>query len=257
MGQVDAVSRRRFLGILAPVRPTVVQPDPWHGARTLLLVLPLLLGWAPEARAQGASRPVSEARLPNLVGASGLLDVPSAYVQRDWEISAFLGGEASHGGAGGALFGVANRLEAGLSAAGSSLGSAKMLGSAKLSAVPEQLLRPAVAVGVLDAWNAAGKGASGYGVVSKSVIPYFVEAATGQQRLALTLHAGYGGGFYRHNLFAGAELWEARGLGAVGELAHGNVSLGARCYYRGFSATVAWMDLDHIGGVISYGLSLR
>jgi hypothetical protein len=221
------------------------------------VVLLLFLVGAVSARAQGgALRPVGEARIPNLVGATGLLRVPSAYVQRNAEVAGFLAGEASRSGSGGALAGVADRLEVGLSAAGSSFDSAKVLGSAKLNVLSEQLLLPALSVGVLDAWN-AGEGASGYAVASKYLIPYYLDALAGKPRLSLKVHAGYGGGLYRHNLFAGAELWDAGGLGAIGELAHGRVSLGARYLFKGFSATVAWLDFDHVGGALSYAIALR
>jgi hypothetical protein len=238
---------------------TIARLNRVQNAAVLLVVLLLLLVRPPGAQAQstgGSPRPVGEARIPSLVGASGLLRVPSAYVQRNAEVAGFLAGEASRTGSGGVLAGVANRLEVGLSASGSSLDSANVLGSAKLNVVQEQLLLPAVSIGVLDAGNSGG-GVSGYAVVSKDVIPYYVEALTGQPRLSLKVHAGYGGGLYRHNLFAGAELWGASGLSAIGEFAHGRVSLGARCYHKGFAATVAWLDLDHIGGALSYAIALR
>jgi len=221
---------------------------------SLLLFLPLLLAGQVRAQAPSLSRPTGEARVPNLVGASGLLQTPSAYVQRSAEVAAFFAG-TSDSGSGGALVGVANRLELGLMGSGSSWDSAKLLGSAKLNLLPEQLMLPAVSVGVLDAWNARDD-ISGYAVVSKYVIPYFLDALIGQQRLALKLHAGYGGGIYSHNLLAGAEILDAGGLGALGELANGRLNVGARYSRQGFAATIALLDWKSVGGSISYTIAL-
>jgi hypothetical protein len=158
---------------------------------------------------------------------------------------------------GGAVLGFGQRLELGLSAGQPDFRGTAVSGSAKVNLLPEALIAPAVSVGVIDAFGTTRVGRSGYVVVSKSVIPYFVEAVTGQQHLALKLHAGYGGGVYANRPFVGAEIWGNNGIGGLAEVSAGRVSIGPRYTRQGIGVTLGLLGMKHAGGSVSYTIPLR
>lgn len=209
---------------------------------------------APAARAQtffDEVQPAAEARIPGFLGPTGLLETPSAYVLRGGEVAAHLGGDADFA-AGGIAAGIGGRLEVGATLRE---GEGAAWTSAKWNLVPETLVRPALALGVVDAFDASRR--SGYVVASKYLIPYLIEALTGQTGIGVKLHVGYGGGIYGHDLFAGTELILPGDLSGLAEIRAGRVHLGVRYLRRGLSATVALFGFDRIGGAVSYGLPLR
>jgi hypothetical protein len=224
-----------------------------------LHLLILILAVPSVARAGPAPRPAGEERVPNFLGATGLLLVPSAYIQRDRQVTGFVAG-TSDSVAGGFVAGIRNRLE--LSLAGVDAEDdlpderSGVLANAKLSLVKETLTLPALSVGVIDAFDTLASHASWYVVASKYVIPYFVQGLTGQD-LALKLHLGFGGGIYDEELFAGAELFFRAPLAVIAEYANGELNIGGRCHARRWSATIGLFDFQHIGGGIAYTAALR
>ena len=148
---------------------------------TILPGIALSLSVSTSALAQtgDVARPPSEERLPGLVTTDGLFRMPTAYLQRDGELTFFTAGDKN--ASGGLLAGLGQRLELGVSAGDLDRGRDKFTGSAKVNLLPEALIAPAISAGVLDAFDATRDGRSGYVVVSKYVIPYFVEAVTGQK----------------------------------------------------------------------------
>jgi hypothetical protein len=211
------------------------------------------------ARAGPAPRPAGEERVPNFLGATGLLLIPSAYIQRDRQVTAFVAG-TSDSVAGGVVGGIRNRLElsvAGVDAEGEVADERSgVLANAKLSLVKETLTLPAFSVGVIDAFDTLDRHPSWYVVASKYVIPYFVQAVSGQD-LALKLHLGFGGGIYDEELFAGAELFFRAPLAVMAEYANGELNIGGRFHARRWSATLGLFDFRHIGGGIAYAAAFR
>jgi Exopolysaccharide biosynthesis protein YbjH len=224
-----------------------------------LHLLILILALPSVARAGPARRPSGEERVPNFLGATGLLLIPSAYIQRDRQVAAFVSG-SSASVAGGIVAGIRNRLE--LSVTGVDAeddfadGSSGLLLNAKLSLVKETLSLPALSIGVIDAFDTLDQHPGWYVVASKYVIPYFVQAVSGQD-LALKLHLGFGGGIYDEELFAGAELFFRAPLAVMAEYANGELNLGGRYHARRWSATLGWFDFRHIGGGIAYTAAFR
>lgn len=212
--------------------------------------------------AQTLSRPVAEmaARVPNLVGTTGLLLAPSAYVPRNSQIIGALGGAANRSGfaAGSLVLGLGNRAEIGLVALDPDGAKTRLRANTKVNLVPETLLSPAVSVGVVDAFGAANEGRAGvYLVASKYVVRYFVQGLTGVP-LALKVHAGWGGGEFGNAPFAGVELFPGGGrVSALAEVVHGDVNVGARLHAGNFSATVGWLDFRRAAGSVSYAVALR
>jgi hypothetical protein len=208
------------------------------------------------AGVQSLSRPAGEARVPDFDGAAGLLRAPSAYVQSDGQISAFLT-QTSHSTYAGAVAGLFNRVELGVASRPFDGGDRQAVGIAKLNLMKEQLLTPAISVGVVDAFSSASGRRSVYVVASKYVIPYFVEAVTGRKELALKLHAGYGDGLFHRRVFGGVEVVGSGGLSAIGEVVGGRADAGVRYAHAGFAATVGWMDMRDAAGSISYSVRLK
>jgi hypothetical protein len=205
------------------------------------------------ARAGAAARPAGENRVPNFLGATGLLLIPSAYLQHDRQLSAFVAG-ISDSIAGGVAAGVRNRLE--LSVAGADMeefahGQSGVLANAKLSLVKETLMLPALSVGVVDVFDTLEPQPSWYLVASKYVIRYFVQGLSGQD-LALKLHMGFGGGIYDTKLFLGTELFFRGPLAGMAEYANGELNLGGRYSAGHWSATLGLFDLRHVGGGIVF-----
>lgn len=222
--------------------------------RLALLTAALLLLSLSTAFAQ--TRPAAEAPIPDLTAATGLIRLPSAYVQHDSEVSLFTSAEP-HSANVGVLAGIDNRVEVGVASRelGGRAGTA--FGTAKANLVPEQLLSPAVSVGVVDPFDSGGSGRSGYVVVSKDVIPYFMEAISGRTDFSLKLHTGYGGGMFRRRAFAGVEIIHSTGLGLIGEVVSGRGSAGLRFSRNGFAATAAMLDARDAAGSVSYSLDWR
>jgi hypothetical protein len=221
---------------------------------TLALALPVAAG------AQTAdSRPDDEARVPNFLGATGLLLIPSAFIQRDRQFSVFVAGSTDFAG-GGAVGGIGSRLEVGAAALNGENAFARrgtrFAGNAKLNLAKETLLRPAFSLGVTDAFAALNRGPSWYLVTSKSLIRYFIQALT-RQRLALKLHLGYGGGLYDRELFGGAELFLPGSLSALAEVSAGKINAGGRFTRGGLRATLGLFDLARVGGGVSYTAVFR
>src|SRR6266542_358320 len=114
--------------------------------KTAVLCLTLALAPTSPARAQRSvsARPIEEARVPNFLGTTGLLLIPSAYLQRDRQLSA-VGGGSGDFVAGGVLAGWRNRLElgaVGLDPDTAFDGGARLVANAKLGLFQETLLRP-------------------------------------------------------------------------------------------------------------------
>jgi hypothetical protein len=241
--------------------------DPWLGkgepflrrGRLWLSALALALSAPALAQTTAASRPIEEVRAPNFLGATGLLLIPSAFIQRDRELSAFVAGSADFV-AGGAVMGIGHRLEVGATGLNGENAfvrrGSRFVGNARLSLFQETLLRPAFSVGVVDAFAALNRGPSWYLVTSKSVIRYFVRALT-RRELAVKLHLGYGGGLYDRELFGGAELFLPGPLSAMAEVSDGKINVGGRVSVGGFRVTLGLFDLAHVGGGVSYTASLR
>jgi hypothetical protein len=199
--------------------------------------------------------PVGEARVPGLFGATGLLQMPSAYVQRDTQVSFFLSaGDSS--GSGGALFGLANRLEVGGRGEKTQGQSGQFLANAKLNLLPEELIRLALSVGVVDAFGGSATETGWYVVTSKYLIPYFLEALTGRS-VPVKLHLGYGDGAFGRRLFVGGELFFNDRVAGMAEVVHGKANLGVRYYGRGFSGTAGLLGGDGIVLNVAYGITLR
>lgn len=236
-------------------------PDPllfWHHLPSVWIACLLTLLVAGGVRADPPSsnreRPVGEAHVPNILGVTGLIQLPSAYLERDRHISFFL--HSSNGPIGGAILGVANRVEIGVREEKVRGRAGRFLTSAKISLLREQLILPAVSVGVVDAFGGDSPAAGGYVVVSKYVIPYFLDALIGRS-FALKFHVGYGGGVLGRKPFAGAELFPTEHLSGMAEIVNGRANLGVRYFQRGFSATVGLLGADHTVGSISFGVPLR
>lgn len=193
------------------------------------------------------SRPATEARVPTFFGSTGLLTVPSAYTQGNRVVTPFFGGTGDFYG-GGVLGGITDRFEIGAGAF-SFDNDVDVLLNAKLLLLQEKRIWPALSVGVVDALDQLDRGPGWYVVASK----YFTRSEL-EQRFALKGHLGYGGGIFDEEPFAGAELFFNRNLSAMAEYRDGDVSLGARYTYRGWAATLAWFDLDTVGGQISYSV---
>ena len=229
-------------------------PIPWLAwALALPGIVPASCAWA-QAQDGGVPRPAAEARVLGLEATDGLFRTPSAYVQCGGAITTFAARDRS--ATGGLLLGLGQRLELGIAAGDPDSASLKISGSAKYNLLPEALITPAVSVGVLDAFGTSREGRSGYVVVSKYVIPYFVQALTGQRDLALKLHGGYGGGLYQNRPFVGAELWGRQGFGGLAEVAAGRVSVGPRYYRGGVGVTLGLLEMKHVGGSVSYAVPL-
>ena len=215
----------------------------------------ILTGTVARAQQDAMMRPAAEARLPGWAAASGLLRMPVAYVQRNGEVTGFAAGD--RGTMGGMLLGLGQRLELGVAVGDTNVATSRTFASAKLNLLPEALLAPAISVGVLDAFDDSPEGRSEYMVMSKNLIPYFLDALAGQRNLSLKLHAGYGSGLYHSQFFAGAELWGANGIGALGEVVAGRLNLGARYYRKGIGVTLGWLEGKRVGGAVSYTVPLH
>jgi hypothetical protein len=195
--------------------------------------------------------PVTEARTPNFLGATGLLFAPSAYVQSDRDASVYFnGGNGLIDG--GAVAGIGNRFEVGVTGFHIEGGETNALVNAKFNFLQEKKSMPAISAGIIDGFNALRGDHSWYVVASK----YFTRGDT-DQRFSLKGHLGYGGGLFDDEIFAGAELFFDRNLSAMAEFVNDDFNIGARYTYRGFTGTVGLFDFDRIGGGVSYTAHFR
>ncbi len=199
--------------------------------------------------------PNTEARVPNFFGASGLLAAPSAYVQGRNTATAFVYGHEDFIN-GGFLAGLADRFEVGLGILGGLNGfgrdNVNFLANAKLSLLQESGSRPALAVGVTDAFDRLNVGPSWYVVASK----YFTRTEL-ETDFALKGHAGFGGGIYDEEPFFGGELFFGPNFSAIGEFVNSRFNLGARYNYRGWAASMGVFDFSDFGGGLSYTAKFR
>jgi len=189
------------------------------------------------------------AKVPNFFGSTGLLTIPSAYTQGRRTGSLWLGGNDDFFG-GGAVAGIGNRLELGVSVI--DFDSTLVFLNAKFALLEEKNNLPQVAVGVVDALDTTGADPSWYVVASK----YFTRNEI-EQRFALKGHIGYGGGLYDDEIFAGAELFFDPHLSAMFDVANGDFNVGGRYSYKGWNLTVALFDLSNFGGSLAYTVGLR
>ncbi len=224
-------------------------------AGLMILALAAFAIPAHAADVQDVQRPSTEARVPNFLGSTGLLELPSAYVQPNRQVSAFVGGTNKFV-IGGVIGGIADRLEVGVGVAGGNGGDfgsdVNVLVNAKYQVLREKRNLPAIAVGVVDAADQLGLDPSWYVVASK----YFTKSEI-EQRFALKGHVGYGGGLYGDSPFGGAELFFDRHLSAMAEYRDGDINVGGRYTYKAFTATIALFDLNSIGGEVAYSFRFR
>lgn len=208
---------------------------------------------APAGAGKTVEAPATTARTPNFFGATGLLYAPSAYVQGDRTITPFINGNRDFV-SGGALAGIGNRFEVGVSVLGEqNFGDdTDILANAKFQLLREKKSIPAVAVGVTDAFDQLGVDPSWYVVASK----YFTRSEI-EQRFALKGTVGFGGGIYNDEPFGGLELFFDRNLSAMAEVTNGDINIGGRYTYKGWAATLGLFDLSHFGGGLAYSLTFK
>lgn len=200
--------------------------------------------------------------VPNFFGATGLLTTPTAYTVGDKGVSAhaYFGDDANSYGF---LVGPFNRLEIGGTFLDFDGGlDEEFIVNAKFSLLQENFALPGVAVGVIDAFDELNADPSWYVVASKDLsrtIPLGL--------IQWKLNLGYGGGIYDDEIFAGAEFNIGTPLDVIpvtrptfsflAEYANDDVNLGLRGRWRGFAATVGFLDFDDVFGGVSYTTGLR
>jgi hypothetical protein len=220
-----------------------------------LFALSLLLAAPAFAQdVETVARPNTEARVPNFLGATGLLYTPTAYTQREANGSLFLAGTSDFFG-GGVTAGITDRLEVGvgiLDFDDDLGGSTEVLFNAKFQLLKETNQLPALSVGVVDAFDQLDLDPSWYVVASK----FFTRTDT-EQDFALKGHVGFGGGVYDEEIFAGAELFWANNVSLLAEFMNSDFNIGGRYHYKGWSATIGWFDFKHVGGQIAYNIALK
>lgn len=194
--------------------------------------------------------PSSEARVPNFIGATGLLLAPSAYTVGDRSASAYFAGSAKPDFiGGGVLVGITRRFEIGGSVVDFRHGDTDFLLNAKFNVLEEKKNWPAISVGVIDATDSLNVDPSWYVVASK----YFTRAQT-DQRFALKGHLGYGGGAFDDEIFAGAELFFKPNLSLIAEFVNDDVNVGGRFHWKAFTGTLGLFDFDRLGGQVTYNV---
>jgi hypothetical protein len=195
--------------------------------------------------------PSTEARVSNFLGATGLLNSPSAYTVGDHGGSVFIAGTGSFFGGGGVV-GIGDRFEIGFSVLNFDDdlgGDTEFLLNAKFNVVQEKNNWPAFSVGVIDAIDSLDTDPSWYLVASK----YFTRAQT-DQNFALKGHLGFGGGIFDEEIFAGAELFFKPYFSVMAEFVNDNINVGGRFHWNAFTATLALFDLDNLGGQVTYNI---
>lgn len=200
---------------------------------------------------------------PNFFGATGLLAIPSARTVGDRGIGAHAYWTDDFDSY-GLRVGPFDRLELGATYLDWDRGrhhTQDVIFNGKLLLLKESLVLPGIAAGVIDAFDEMDVDPSWYVVASKG-FPKFLPVLGG-----LRLHLGYGGGIYNEDVFAGLELGLGTPLDALpvthpklsflAEYVDGDVNVGLRARWRGFSATVGLFDGDNFGGGFSYTTGLR
>jgi hypothetical protein len=223
-------------------------------AGLLALALACLAGPAFAQAADTVERASTENRPPNFLGATGLLLAPDAYTQGDRVFSAHIHGTTDFIG-GGALAGIGSRAEVGffILDGDEDLGDdTDVLFNAKYQFLTETRGRPAIAAGVIDAFDQLDVDPSWYVVASK----YFTRSQT-EQKFALKGHIGFGGGIYDEEIFAGAEPFFNQSLSAMAEFVNDDFNIGARWTRNGFTATIGLFDFEDLGGGLAYTARFR
>ena len=199
---------------------------------------------------------------PNFLGTTGLLLTPSAYTVGDRGISGHAYAHSDFQSY-GLQVGITSRFEIGAAFLDRDEGRDDgILANAKFNLLRESFVLPAISVGVTDAFDELNVDPSWYLVASKDLsrtIPLGL--------FPIRAHLGFGGGVYDDELFAGLEMnlgtpFSALPIvrptfSAMAEYQNGNVNLGLRGRFHGFSATVGLFDFSEIGGGISYTTGLR
>jgi hypothetical protein len=180
-----------------------------------------------------------------------LLEAPTAFVQRDGEGTPFVDALDGRTGA-GLVVGVSDRSEVGVATGHPATGETGSVISAKVSLIPEQLLAPALSIGASRSFGTGLERGSGYVVVSKTLIPYFVRAASGVRGVAVALDAGYGVGVFGHEAFGGAEIVLQDGLAGIAEVVRGRPGLALRYTTGSLSATIGSVGLRHGAAELGY-----
>ena len=199
---------------------------------------------------------------PNFLGTTGLLLTPSAYTVGDRGISAHAYGHSNFQSYGVQL-GITSRFEIGGTFLNGDDGRDDgILANAKFQLLKESFVLPAISVGVTDAFDELNVGSSWYAVASKDLsrtIPLGL--------FPVRAHLGFGGGLYDEEIFAGLEMNIGTPFSvlpivrptfsAMAEYQNGDVNLGLRGRFRGFSATVGLFDFSDFGAGIRYTTGLR
>ncbi|MFN3650663.1 MAG: hypothetical protein ACK47B_13895 [Armatimonadota bacterium] len=196
---------------------------------------------------------------PNFLGSTGLILTPTAATVGDQNVGAhahFTDNFNTYG-----VLGAWSGVELGVTYFDPDGGDGDPIVNLKWNFLPETTLSPGVAVGVIDLFDEFDADPSWYIVASKT-FPQFIPALGG-----LRLHAGFGGGIYDEEIFAGAELALGTPLDllpvdrptftAIAEFANSDFNIGVRGRWRGFSATAALIDLDDFGFGFTYSTALR
>ncbi len=192
--------------------------------------------------------------VPNYLGQTGLILIPTGDVLDERALEAHLQGTDDFVTF-GAMFGIMNRVEIGVTALDidddtffTDRGNTRILANAKVSLLRERLALPAVAVGVVDAFDQLDRDPSWYVVASKGII-----APTPTGLRGVRAHLGYGGGLYENQLFGGLETTIFPRITGIAEIAGGDVNLGARVdIIQGLRANVSLLDFDSFGAGVSY-----
>jgi hypothetical protein len=217
-----------------------------------LFVLSLVVAAAPvfAADTDTVDRPSVAARPANFLGTVGIFRAPSAYTPGDRVVSAFVGGTHDFVG-GGVTGGIGNRLEVGVNAIGLNDGPTLVSPEAKFQLLREKHDIPAFSVGVIDPFDQSGRGASWYLVATKDL------GNMVSKDFDLRVHLGYGAGLYGDTVFAAGELFFTKNLSAAAEYADRDVNVGARYYYKGWTASVVLFDLSNFGGQLTYNFHFK
>jgi len=196
--------------------------------------------------------PVTSARVPNFLGTTGLLALPSAYTQANGGAAVFIGGTSDFFG-GGATVGLGNRFEVGFSVIDFDEGDdTEFPINAKFQLLAEDENRPAIAVGVIDIFDTLDVDPTWYVVASK----YFTRSEI-EQRFALKGHVGFGGGLFDEEFFLGGELFFNPQLSLMAEFHDDAFNVGGRWTSNGFAVTLGLFDLDRFGGQVAYITTFR
>ena len=228
--------------------------------RPALAAAALALAIAPASARQESQDNVPRAA-PGVLGGTGLLAAPSAYLASGGAVYGFVGGHSDLAAA-GVTAGIADRFEVGATWADTPDAAPRAVFNAKAMVLRETLLGPAVAVGVVDAFGQLRREPGFYVVASKFLIPYFAEALTGRG-FGVQAHLGFGGGVLGGGSpFGGVEVFPgARGWSALAEVVDGDFNAGLRYHTgpraNGLHATLGLFDGGRrVGGTVGFSAML-